>query len=311
MNSILTLLRPGDWIKNVFVLAPLVFWLPGAGRDAGADLTWNKSVASGIAFVAFCLAASGWYCINDVLDAEEDRLHPIKRRRPVASGAVRGSVALWLGVALIVAGVFVANLANPATMWIVLAYAVLQGTYNLGFKRIVFIDVTSIACGFCLRAVGGAMAIAVPVSIWLMLCVFFLTLYLGFIKRTCDLASAGRDPGGQWKQRANYGDITELNWLLAVSGTLTVLMYLMYTLSQHAQGIFGGRALGLALLSPIVLVVVHRFYRRAVQGLSDSPLDAMKSDPIVAIAFALFGAGVFVILYVPGVEDALRRALLF
>lgn len=163
---------------------------------------------------------------------------------------------------------------------------------------------------FCLRAIAGAVAIAAPVSIWLILCVFFLTLYLAFIKRQCDLSSASRMQGTQWKPRAKYGDLAELNWLLSVSGGLTVLMFLMYTLSAHAQGIFGGRSFGLALLTPIVLIVVHRFYRRAMQGLSDSPLDAIRSDPIVAVAMSIFVVGVYGILYVAGVEEFLRRALL-
>ena len=217
---------------------------------------------------------------------------------------------MLIGIVLAALAVVIASQANLATMWVIIAYIALQGGYNLGLKRLIFIDATTIASGFCLRAIGGAMAIAVPVSIWLLFCVFFLTLYLAFIKRQCDLSSASRMRATQWKPRAQYGDSAELNWLLSVSGGLTVLMYLMYTLSAHAQGIFGGRAFGLALLTPLVLIVVHRFYRRAMQGLSDSPLDAIRSDPIVAAAMTLFVVGVYAILYVAGVEEILRRALL-
>lgn len=310
MRPVLRLLRPGDWIKNVFVLIPLIFWLPGAGRGIdSAEITAKVAVAL-LAFAAFCLASSAWYAINDVLDAKEDRLHPVKRNRPVASGRIPGSLAVVIGLTLAALAIVVAYQANPATMWVVVAYIALQGGYNLGLKRLIFIDAATIASGFCLRAISGAMAIAVPVSIWLLLCVFFLTLYLAFIKRQCDLSSALRMRSTQWKPRAHYGDSAELNWLLSVSGGLTVLMYLMYTLSAHAQGIFGGRSFGLALLTPIVLIVVHRFYRRAMQGLSDSPLDAIRSDPIVAGATALFALGVYATLYVTGVEEILRRALL-
>ncbi len=310
MPALLRLLRPGDWIKNIFVLLPLIFWLPGAGRGIDAPTTTAKLTVAALAFVAFCLASSGWYAVNDVLDSREDRMHPVKQRRPVASGQVSVVSAIAVGVGCMVAALIAARAVNEATLWIVVAYLVLQGFYNLGLKRLIFIDTATIASGFCLRAICGAMAIAVPVSIWLVLCVFFLTLYLAFIKRACDLTSANRTPLSMWKQRAQYGDWTELNWLLSVSGGLTVLMYLMYTLSSHAQGIFGGRALGLALLTPIVLIVVHRFYRRAMHGLSDSPLDAIRTDPIVAASLALFGFGVYVILYVPGVEAVLRQAIL-
>lgn len=304
------LLRPGDWIKNIFVLLPLIFWLPGAGRGIDQGTMTSKVTLALCAFAAFCLASSGWYAINDTLDAREDRMHPVKRRRPVASGQVSPTTALVIGILCMLAALAIAHTVNDATMWIVVAYIVLQGCYNLGLKRLIFIDTATIASGFCLRAICGAMAIAVPVSIWLVLCVFFLTLYLAFIKRACDLSSAKRADDGGWTQRARYGDWAELNWLLSVSGGLTVLMYLMYTLSAHAQGIFGGRAVGLALLTPLVLIVVHRFYRRAMHGLSDSPLDAIRTDPIVAASLALFALGVYLILYVPGVEALLRQAIL-
>ncbi|MSQ91264.1 MAG: hypothetical protein EXS01_07735 [Phycisphaerales bacterium] len=310
MPPILRLIRPGDWIKNVFVLVPLIFWLPGAGRGIDNAVLHEKLIAASLAFAAFCLAASGWYAINDLLDAREDSQHPVKRGRPVASGQIKPMTALCTGLALMALALIVAGQVNRASAGVVIAYLILQAAYNLGLKRLIFVDATTIATGFCLRAIGGALAIAVSISIWLILCVFFLTLYLAFIKRQCDLASAGRAVNSKWKPRAQYGDAAELTWLLSVSGGLTVLMYLMYTLSAHAQGIFGGRALGLALLTPLVLIVVHRFYRRAMQGLSDSPLDAIRSDPIVAAALGAFGLGVYLVLYVPAIEDALRQALL-
>ncbi|MSR43860.1 MAG: hypothetical protein EXS15_00665 [Phycisphaerales bacterium] len=310
MRPILRLMRPGDWIKNVFVLVPLIFWLPGAGRGIEAANFASKMFCASFAFAAFCFAASGWYAINDVLDANEDRLHPVKRGRPVASQAMTPALALVVGGACMLFATICALQVDGPLLGVVIAYVGLQGAYNLGLKRLIFVDATTIATGFCLRAIGGAVAISVAISIWLILCVFFLTLYLAFIKRQCDLASAGRSAESLWKPRAQYGNLAELNWLLSVSGGLAVLMYLMYTLSAHAQGIFGGRAFGLALLTPLVLIVVHRFYRRAMQGMSDSPLAAIRSDPIVAVAMSLFGLGVYAVLYLPGIEDALRRALL-
>ncbi|MSR28123.1 MAG: hypothetical protein EXS03_00915 [Phycisphaerales bacterium] len=307
--SILRLLRPGDWIKNVFVLVPVAFWLPGAGRAGPEDMA-SKGWAVALSFAAFCLAASGWYAINDALDMREDRLHPVKRRRPVASGAITAPVAIVVGAALAIGSLGIAAIVSVAFVWTIAAYLMLQALYNAGLKLVPFVDVATIATGFCLRAVGGAVAIAVPVSVWLLLCVFFLTTYLGFIKRTCDLTSAQREEGSLWRQRAEYGDLAELNWLLSVSGGLTVLMYLMYTLSAHAHMLFGSRALGLALLSPLVLVVVHRFYRRSMAGLSDSPLAALSTDRIVACASIVFVIGVYGSLYMPAFEAILKRVLL-
>ncbi len=309
MPALLRLLRPGDWVKNVFVLVPLVFWLAGAGRAEPGNLS-TKTTAVALAFIAFCLASSGWYAINDALDVAEDRLHPVKRRRPVASGALSVQLAVVVGVIAAALSLAVGAMVGSGVAIAIAAYLGLQFLYNAGLKRVSFVDVAAIATGFCLRAIAGAVAIAAPVSVWLLLCVFFLTTYLGFIKRTCDLTSAARENGSGWKQRAQYGDLSELNWLLAVSGGLTVLMYLMYTLSAHANALFGSRALGLALLSPLVLIVMHRFYRRAMAGQSDSPLAALTGDPVVAWASATFAVGVYVALYVPAVEALLRQLLL-
>jgi len=310
MHPWIRLLRPADWVKNVFVLVPIVFWLPGAGRGSDPAVVQAKSVAELFAFVAFCLAASSWYCINDALDAADDRLHPIKRRRPVASGQVSALTAVVLGLTVGGAAIGVAAAVSAALVWAVVAYLALQALYNIGLKRLIFVDAATIATGFSMRAVAGALAIEVPVSIWLLLCVFFLTLYLAFIKRMCDLSSSRRAGSTDWRPRAGYADAGELNWLLSISAGLTVLMFLMYTLSGHAQGLFGVRAFGLAMLTPLVLIVVHRFYHRAMQGLSDSPLEALRTDRVVLVSVVLFGVGVWLSLYAKGIDDALRRALL-
>jgi len=218
MHPWIRLLRPADWVKNVFVLVPIVFWLPGAGRGTEAGVVQAKGVSELLAFAAFCLAASGWYCINDALDAAEDRLHPIKRRRPVASGQVSTATAVVLGAVISLAALGAAAAVNAAVVWAVVMYVALQVFYNIGLKRLIFVDAATIATGFCVRAVAGALAIDVPVSIWLVLCVFFLTLYLAFIKRMCDLSSSRRAGSADWRPRAGYGDAGELNWLLSISG---------------------------------------------------------------------------------------------
>ncbi|MFO0894719.1 MAG: UbiA prenyltransferase family protein [Phycisphaerales bacterium] len=313
-SALLRLLRPGDWVKNVFVLMPMVFWLPGQGREAPAGEVQAKAMALAVAFASFCLIASGFYCINDSLDAAEDRQHPVKRRRPVAAGQVSPQVAALLGLGLVGASVFLGALASQLLVAVLVAYLLLQVAYNLRLKRVPFVDVAALATGFCLRAIGGAAAIGVQISVWLILCVFFLTLYLGFIKRLCDMASAenARRAGSvvEWRPRAGYENRDELNWLLAVSGVLTVIMYLMYALSDHARRLFGERALAFALLSPLVVIVIHRFYRRANHGLSDSPLDVLLQDRTVLVAILLFVSGTLAALYAPGVDKLLARMLL-
>ena len=309
LRDMLKLARPGDWAKNSFVLLAFIFWAANAVRTQTADAIWEKALAAGLAFAAFCLVASGFYCVNDAIDAEKDRQHPVKCRRPVAAGRISPSTAIGIGVLLVVLALILAGLVSSTLVLAVAIYAVLQVAYNSGLKRVAFVDVATIATGFGLRAAAGAIAIAVPISVWLVLCVFFLCLYLGFIKRMCDLVSAER-AGSPWKSPAGYRGREELQWLLGLSAVMTVSMYLSYTLSDHAWTLFGPRATGLALLTPLVLVAIHRFWRRANEGSSDSPLDALRSDPVVLSAILCFVGLLGVVLFAPQAGSILEAIFL-
>jgi hypothetical protein len=155
----------------------------------------------------------------------------------------------------------------------------------------------------------------VRLSIWLLLCVFFLTLFLGFTKRLCDLSAAeNARTAGQavaWKARPGYETRDQMNWLLGVSGSLVVMLYLSYTLSQHARSLHGVRALGLSLLTPLVMIAIHRFYRRANLGESDAPLETLRNDRTLLACMVLFAVGTGVALFGgPRVEGLLGRLLL-
>jgi 4-hydroxybenzoate polyprenyltransferase len=305
------LLRPGDWTKNVFVLIAPVFWVASHADEAASGDLRPIVVATALAFAAFCLCASGFYAINDALDAPRDRTHPVKRKRPVAAGEISPSAARAFGILLVAGGVALAFAAGRGAGFTLVAYTVLQVLYNAAFKRWPVIDVSAVAIGFALRAAGGALAIDTPISPWLVAVVFSLTLYLGFIKRLCDLSSARLAGNADWRSPAGYDDPLELSWLLGLSGTLTVVGYLTYSLSRHAVEIFGVRAAGLALLTPRVIVATFRFYRRARLGQSDSPLAALREDPAVLASIVLFTVGTLAVLYAPGVGEALGELFLF
>lgn len=302
-------MRPGDWTKNSFVLLAFVFWAANAVRTEPIDEIMARGLDALLAFAAFSLAASGFYAVNDAIDADKDRQHPVKSRRPVASGAVSRGFAIGLGVVLEVGALALAAVLSRELVVAVGIYGVLQLLYNLKLKHMPVVDVTTIATGFALRAAAGAVAIEVRISVWLVLCVFFLCLYLGFIKRMCDLVSAER-AGSAWKPSADYRGRDELQWLLGISAVMTALMYLSYTLSDHAQTIFGSRATGLALLTPLVLIAIHRFWRRANEGSSDSPLDALRSDRVVLSAILLFVGLLGVVLFLPEAAVALDAVFL-
>ena len=301
-------MRPHDWVKNVFILPALVFSLPTLPEADRGSVAAGWFTDTALVILAFSLLASGFYAINDAIDADRDRLHPRKRRRPIASGQVSRATGLRFGIVLVVLGVGGGFLVDPAVGGVLLGYLLLQVLYNAGLKRVAIVDAVVLATGFAMRATVGAFAIDRTVSTWLLGCVFFLTLYLAFIKRMCDLAVA-REEGTGWTSPAGYEDRFELNWLLGLSGVTVVLCWVLYTLSPHAYSLFGIRASGLALLTPLVVVVVHRFYRRANRGERDSPIAAIREDRVISISIAIFLVGLFGFLYAPGADELLGRLI--
>ena len=178
-RDMLRLARPGDWTKNSFVLLAFIFWLANAMRANEMSEVSPKAIAALTAFAAFCLVASGFYCINDAIDAEKDRGHPTKRTRPVASEAISQTFAVGMGIVLLMASFATALSISRALFVAIALYGLLQLAYNWGLKRVAVVDVMTIATGFALRAAAGAVAIDVRISPWLVLCVFFLCLFLG------------------------------------------------------------------------------------------------------------------------------------
>ena len=308
LAAYLRLMRPQDWVKNVFILPAIVFSLPSIPSDMRSEVlpAWIGDTL--LVVLAFGLLASGFYAINDALDAERDRQHPRKRHRPIAAGDIAPGAGIAFGVSIGLAGLLVGVAVDPAVGGVLIGYLTLQLLYNAGFKRIAIVDAVVLATGFAMRSTVGAFAIDRTVSTWLLGCVFFLTLYLAFIKRMCDLAAA-REEGSDWTSPAGYDDRFELNWLLGMSGVTVVLCWVLYTLSPHAESLFGIRAAGLALLTPFVVIVVHRFYRRANEGARDSPVAAVREDPVISVALGLFVVGLFACLYVPGADDLLGRLI--
>ena len=308
IKNLLRLMRPSDWVKNVFILPALIFSLPNIIDTGRTDELSGMVLATLWTVVAFSLLASGFYCINDAFDAEGDRRHPVKRKRPIASGEIAVGQGLGFGMFLVIVGLVIGFLVNLGVGCTLVTYAVLQFGYNGGLKRLMVVDAVTLAIGFSLRSAAGAFAINVEVSAWLLGLVFFLTLYLAFIKRLCDLSSA-RLADSDWKSPAGYDNPLELNWLLSLSGVTVVLSWVLYALSSHAMNLFQVRATGFALLTPLVLIVVHRFYQRANNGESDSPLSALREDRVVLVCMILFVVGVLASLYVPAVEEGLSMLI--
>jgi len=270
------LARPMHWVKNVFVLAGIVFG--HAWDDAGL------LVAAFVVTLSFCLASSAVYAFNDALDAEQDRDHPDKRERPVARGAVGKReafvVAALLGIASLGAAVWVGSTA----VGIVAAYLALNVAYTLGLKRIPVVDVFAIAAGFMLRILAGTSGIGVEPSQWLLACGFLLTLFLGFAKRRAELARLAEDAA---QHRAVLDAYTTgfLDKAILVCIVGMVVTYAAYTVSPDTASLHGTGNLILTL--PWVLLGTFRYlYRLHFRGGGGDPAEEVIRDPLLAAAGA-------------------------
>lgn len=187
----LRLVRPIQWAKNAVVLAALVF---GHVWDDPANIVRALAAA-----LAFCLISSAGYILNDWVDIDRDRHHPIKRNRPLASDMIAVRPAVWLAVVLLVASLAISLAVSPWLALVIVAYGVLMSGYSLWLKHLVIVDVFVIAIGFLLRALAGGVAVGVRVSSWLMLCTVLLALFLGFSKRRSEMMTL--DEAAAWHRR--------------------------------------------------------------------------------------------------------------
>jgi 4-hydroxybenzoate polyprenyltransferase len=224
-------LRPHQWIKNLLVFPALVF----AGQLGDAA----QALQATLAFVVFCCVSSGHYLVNDLVDLEQDRLHPDKSRRPLASGRLSRGAARAGAVVLLVSGLLLAHLLGPASLSVSflcwpLAYLVLNFFYSYRFKHVVVLDVMCISLGFLIRVHAGGAVIGRQASPWLILCTFFAALMLAACKRRAELALLGEDSAGHRKALRDYS-IEYLDQLIAPLGAMTVFSYASYTVAPETR----------------------------------------------------------------------------
>jgi len=241
------MLRPQQWTKNLLVLAALLF---------AAQFTIPAQVArAALAFVAFCFLSSSVYIMNDLLDREADRAHPRKRNRPIASGGIRQGYAVSAATILSVAGIALAAVASRGAMACLVSYLALQAAYTFSLKRIVILDVMSIAAGFVLRAVAGAYAIDVVISPWLLICTVLLALFLALSKRRSELFVTDA-PQNHRRVLEEYSPAF-LDQLISIVTSCTVLAYILYTFSEQTTIKFHSHLM--PLTSPFVLYGIFRY----------------------------------------------------
>ena len=264
MKKTLLLIRPQQWIKNGFVLIPMFF--------GGRLLNVDDAFASVVTFFAFSFVASAIYCFNDIIDVEADRRHPIKCHRPIASGAVSVPTAYALMVILtLLSALLLFFLPQRAgeTAGIVAFYFLLNMAYCLWLKRHAIIDVCTVAFGFVLRILAGGMACEVAVSNWLVLMTFLLALFLSFAKRRDDVLRMNETGEPPRRNTIRY-NLTFVNQAITVTGTVTLVCYIMYTVSPEVVSRF--HAPYLYLTSIFVLVGLLRYMQLTV-------VDEVSGDP--------------------------------
>lgn len=290
-RALLVSLRPHQWTKNLVVLAALAFSKHLFDGDA--------VMRAGVAFAVFCGLSGAVYLVNDLTDLERDRLHPLKRSRPIASGAL-GVPAARVAVACLVAlGLPAAWVLGPGFFVCALAYLALNLAYSFGLKEVVILDVLAIAIGFVVRAVAGALAIQVVFSDWLLVCTILLALFLALAKRRHELVTLG-DAAGHRRILSEYTPYL-LDQMIAVVTASCLTAYAFYTLAPETVEKY--RTERLALTIPFVIYGIFRYLylvHRKEQG--GSPSDLLLADRPLLAAVALWAVAVVLIVYTaPGV----------
>jgi 4-hydroxybenzoate polyprenyltransferase len=289
-KAVLRTLRPKQWVKNFFVLAPLVF--------AKQLLHWSYAGPAAAAFAIFCALSGAVYAFNDLRDVAADRLHPIKSKRPIASGELGEREALLLSAILACAALACAALISPLLVLVAAGYLANNLLYTLLLKRVAFLDVAMIGVGFLLRVLAGAFAIDVPISPWLLACTALLACFLGFGKRAHELLQAEafqREAGSTRAALAGY-TVRTLKITLVVFAVATTVAYALYTRDDRTVRFFGTDQLIYTL--PFCVLGIGRFLQLALlRPAGESPTDAILRDWPFILNILAWGGAVLSIIY--------------
>lgn len=285
------LLRPKDWAKNLFLFIPLFF--------SGDLKNWSLYPSLLLGFAAFSLVASSIYIINDYRDIEDDRKHPQKSKRPLASGKVSKTAALIICMLLLATGFTIAYFIRDKFVFVLGIYFALNLAYSFGLKTIPILDIVIVAIGFVLRIKGGAVIAVIGLSEWLNIMVFLLALFMAIGKRRDDVLlklSSGTD---MRKSIKGY-NLEFLNVLLALVCAVTVVAYFMYTMSPEVSHRLGTYRLYYTCL--FVLAGIMRYLQIIfVQASSGSPTKILYKDVFIQITLFLWIASFYLIIYIKDV----------
>ncbi|MBI6091750.1 decaprenyl-phosphate phosphoribosyltransferase [Clostridium perfringens] len=281
--NLLKLMRPKQWIKNFFVFGALIF--------SYSFLNLNKTISALTAFIMFCLISSTVYIMNDILDVEKDRVHPKKRFRPIASGAISIKQATIALVVLLAISMISSFMINKGLFFILVLYFINNIFYSFKIKNIVILDVISIAVGFILRVIAGGLAIDVSLSGWILLCTFFISLFLGFEKRRNEIIKLEGKANEHRKILDDYSDEL-LKQFSDITLTCTVISYAMYTFVAYENAY-------MMITNIFVVYGLFRYkYLSMKKGQGGSPTETVMTDKSIIIDVILWViTSVVILLY--------------
>ena len=287
--NLLIALRPGQWTKNLLVFAGVLF-----GRRLLEPEALGRAIA---AFAIFCALSGVVYLINDVADRETDRRHPLKARRPIASGALPVSSAI--AAAFLLSAVGLAGAAALGWKFLVVAatYLALLALYSGPLKHIVIVDVLTIAAGFVLRAIAGAVAVNVEISHWLLVCTVLLALFIALAKRRHELVLLAGGATGHRPILEEYSPYL-LDQMISVVTASTLIAYIFYTISPETQERFGTSWLGFTIPFPLYGIFRYLYLVHQREG-GGSPAELLLTDRPLLICVALWALAVALIIYRP------------
>lgn len=278
--------RPHQWVKNVFVLAPIFF---------AKDLFDTRLLLSAVgAFGVFCLLAGAVYIINDIADAEADRKHPVKRHRPIASGVVPVRLARIFAAVLVVVGLAGAASGPPAFLVVAVVYFLQNIAYSFKLKQYAYVDVGLIAAGFVLRVIGGGYGTHIRVSGYLVVCTALLALFLGFGKRRHELAAAQARAKQQRKALSRYSS-RGLDTALLITAVATITTYVAYTVDADTRAFFGSDRLWLTSVFVVLAVFRFLFLVRSRPDAESPTQEMLRDGPFVAAVLVWVGVVIWIV----------------
>jgi len=284
----LKLVRAPQWIKNFFVFVPLLF----SQHLFDTDYFFTTLLA----FVVFCLASSFIYIINDIIDIAADKAHPIKKNRPLPSGMISERSALIVAVVLVAVIVILIPQLNEEFQYFVTAFVLLNILYSFWFKHIVILDVFSIALGFSIRVLAGAVVISVPISSWLILTTMFISLFLGVMKRHSELILVAESENAPSRKVLSQYSLNFADQMATVAAAGVIICYALYTVSERTVSAFGTE--NLIYTTPFVVYGIFRFmYLEYISNKGDNTTKIVFSDLQIILTVIIYTITTVLIIY--------------